>query len=1028
MAVNEDITYLSSVLVLLAQVVLSAAVLATVTQAQVPVGDWTFDDGSGTKAVDSSGNGNTATLVNGINWVTGKVSGAVSANGVNQFVSIPPIDLSGTNAVTVALWSNRTYSTGGGHVLVEATTNFNYSTSGFVFLPDDNTCQGIQAGLRGDVGYTSNCYSQPSSGVWHHLAIVFDKGQTGGNQVAFYVDGVLQAPNRNLAASTNTNNFGNNPLYLFARGGSSYFDLGFVDDFRIYDTALTAAQIQQIYTSSGTWGQGFDFRNTSTFVTDPPGDTYVLPSTTYPTTINGVTFGWTTSSLVRGRDRSTSVDPRLAGKDYPNNGSPATFYVDLPSAGTYSVALAMGDEGYPQCSNQCQVQFLDGSTVLATVTGGPTNQGYFYDAEGNNWSAAAWPTSNVSQQVTLTGTRLTMVVGTNVTNDRTPIAFLGVTQVSASPNFTVSASPAPLSVAQGNQGTTTITTAVSGGFNSSISLSASGAPTGTTLSVNPGTIAAPGAGNSTMTMTVGSSTPVGTYPITVTGNGGGTQQNATVSLTVTAPVLVLVSVAVTPVSPSIAAGTQQQFTATGTYSDGSHKDLTSSATWTSSAPSVATISSGGLATALVAGSTTIQAASGSINGSAGLTVTTQITNTIWAPSTTPTVVDSGDGNSVELGVKFRADSDGHITGLRFYKASANVGTHIGNIWTSSGTLLGTATFTNETASDWQQVSFNNPIPVTANTTYIASYFAPVGHYSEDDGYFGSSGVDNPPLHALANGVDGANGVYIYNPSSAFPSNGYLSSNYWVDVVYTTAASYSLSGKISGTGGAGATVTLSGTRNVTTTADGSGNYSFAGLGNGSYTLTPSNSGVTFTPPSRTVTVNGTSLSGVNFTATNPLDISGTISGAGGAGATVTLSGAGNATTAADGSGNYAFYQLVNGTYSVTPSLTGYIYTPGTQTVTLNGSSGTGVNFTSQTATYSSVVLSWTASTSPVVGYNAYRSTISGGQYTKLNSSLIATTSYTDQTVQSGSTYYYVATAVDSQGNESSYSNQAVATVP
>src|SRR5664279_908299 len=168
-AVKQNITYLSSVLVLLAQVVLSVAVLATVTRAQVPVGDWTFDDGSGTKAVDSSGNGNTATLVNGINWVTGKVSGAVSANGVNQFVSIPPIDLSGTNAVTVALWSNRTYSTGGGHVLFEATTNFNNSTTGFVFLPDDDTCLGISAALRGDVGYTSNCYSQPSSGVWHHL-------------------------------------------------------------------------------------------------------------------------------------------------------------------------------------------------------------------------------------------------------------------------------------------------------------------------------------------------------------------------------------------------------------------------------------------------------------------------------------------------------------------------------------------------------------------------------------------------------------------------------------------------------------------------------------------------------------------------------------------------------------------------------------------------------------------------------------------------------------------------------------------
>ena len=69
-------------------------------------------------------------------------------------------------------------------------------------------------------------------------------------------------------------------------------------------------------------------------------------------------------------------------------------------------------------------------------------------------------------------------------------------------------------------------------------------------------------------------------------------------LTVTAPVLV--SIAVTPANPSIAAGQQQQFTATGTYSDGSHQNLTSTATWTSSAPSVATISSGGLATGVAA--------------------------------------------------------------------------------------------------------------------------------------------------------------------------------------------------------------------------------------------------------------------------------------------------------------------------------------------------------------------------------------------------------------------------------------------
>ena len=77
---------------------------------------------------------------------------------------------------------------------------------------------------------------------------------------------------------------------------------------------------------------------------------------------------------------------------------------------------------------------------------------------------------------------------------------------------------------------------------------------------------------------------------------------------------------------------------------------------------------------------------------------------------------------------------------------------------------------------------------------------------------------------------------------------------------------------------------------------------------------------------------------------------------------------------------------------------------------------------------SVALSWTASTSAVVGYNVYRGTVSGGPYTKINSSVIAATNYTDSTVQSGTTYYYVATAVDASGNESVYSNEVQAVVP
>ena len=105
------------------------------------------------------------------------------------------------------------------------------------------------------------------------------------------------------------------------------------------------------------------------------------------------------------------------------------------------------------------------------------------------------------------------------------------TLTSGAPSFTLSASPGSLSVAPGSQGSSTITSTLSNGFSSAVSLTASGMPSGTTVSFNPSTIPAPGSGNSTMTVTVGSGT-VGSYTITVTGNGGGIQQTTTVPLTV----------------------------------------------------------------------------------------------------------------------------------------------------------------------------------------------------------------------------------------------------------------------------------------------------------------------------------------------------------------------------------------------------------------------------------------------------------------------------------------------------------------
>ncbi len=176
--------------------------------------------------------------------------------------------------------------------------------------------------------------------------------------------------------------------------------------------------------------------------------------------------------------------------------------------------------------------------------------------------------------------------------------------------------------------------------------------------------------------------------------------------------------------------------------------------------------------------------------SAGVTVTVG-TGSQTCPCTifgsaSPTTSDSGPDSSVELGVRFKSDVAGSITGIRFYKSAANTGTHIGNLWSNTGSLMATATFANETASGWQTVNFSSPVAITAGTYYVASYFSTIGHYAEDDNFFTVS-YDNSPLHAPQDGVAGANGAYTYGASSAFPTSAFASANYWVDVVFTTTA-------------------------------------------------------------------------------------------------------------------------------------------------------------------------------------------------------------------------------------------------
>jgi len=159
--------------------------------------------------------------------------------------------------------------------------------------------------------------------------------------------------------------------------------------------------------------------------------------------------------------------------------------------------------------------------------------------------------------------------------------------------------------------------------------------------------------------------------------------------------------------------------------------------------------------------------------------------TVFQPSATPAVPLENDGSAIELGFKFRSTQNGYITGIRFYKGAGNSGTHIGHLWSNTGTMLAEATFVNESASGWQQVLFASPVAVTANTTYIASYFSPSGAYSYTNPYFTTATV-NGPLRGLANGEDGPNGVYTYTAAPAYPNSNYQTSNYWVDVVFNTS--------------------------------------------------------------------------------------------------------------------------------------------------------------------------------------------------------------------------------------------------
>jgi hypothetical protein len=241
------------------------------------------------------------------------------------------------------------------------------------------------------------------------------------------------------------------------------------------------------------------------------------------------------------------------------------------------------------------------------------------------------------------------------------------------PDFALTASPTTVSVAQGGTKTTTVSTTVSGGFNSAVSLSASGLPAGVTASFSPTSIAAPGSGSSTLTFTAGSTAATGTSTVTINASGGGVSHSTTVSLTVSATATPDFAVSASPTSLSVAAGGTGTSTISTTVSGGFN--------------SAVSLSASGLPAGVTASfSPTSIAAPGS--GSSTLTFTAA--STAAAGTSTITVNASGGGVSHSTTVSLTITTGGTTTQILGNPGFENGSTNPAPWTTTSGVINNSA--------------------------------------------------------------------------------------------------------------------------------------------------------------------------------------------------------------------------------------------------------------------------------------------------------------------------------------------------
>ena len=461
-------------------------------------------------------------------------------------------------------------------------------------------------------------------------------------------------------------------------------------------------------------------------------------------------------------------------------------------------------------------------------------------------------------------------------------------------------------------------------------------------------------------------------------------------------------------------------------------------------PTSQTVTAGQTATfSVVAGGTaplTYQWQKNGVNiaGATGTSYTTPTTATTDSGSTFLVVVSNSAGSKTSSAATLTVNAAPVAPSIA--TQPANVTVTAGQTATFSVVAGGTAPLTYQ----WQKNGVNiagatgtsYTTPATATTDSGATFDVvvsnSVGNITSSAATLTVNAAPAPAIQLNSTAVTFTNGIVGTTTSQALIITNTGNATLNITQVNVTGAAFSASGytlPLNISAGQNATITVAFAPTATGAA--SGNISIVSnaptsptavslTGTGiapTFTLSINPTSVTFgnvttgtTSAAQTVTITSTGNSSV---AISQISLNGTGYAMTGGSAPVTLSPNTSITLSLTFAPTVA--GSVSGSISIVSNATG---SPATVTLT-----GTGVAPVQHSAT-----LSWTASTSTVAGYNIYRSTVSGSGYVLMNTSLVTALTYTDLSVQSATTYYYVTTAVDGSGNESTYSNEVSATIP